>query len=328
MASTQVTNMAHDLKKPTSAYWLWLADNRKRVEDVCGSRNGPVVAKKAGEMWKALTDTERQPYERKAKEQKDAYDAFVATDAGKKALSEKKLAKAEAMAEQTKKEDEKAEKVAAKEEKKNERASKAAVKSIEKDDSLKKPQSAYWLWLADNRERIMAMIGTGKGSDVAKKAGEMWKAFSESERQPYEKKAKEQKDAYDKFIASDEGAAKLKAFKEAQQAAKDQFKPKAEAEADENGEEESPPQKKRGATEEGAPPSKRGRGAKTSMPEGPKVPEDVLKEAESMQMDGQLKNLMSRADVVSSGKSPKQMLAALQESGGLVNRAKAALLGA
>merc|ERR1712086_311426 len=101
-------------------------------------------------MWKALTDPDRQPYERKAKEQKDAYDEFVASDAGKRALSEKKLAKAEAVAEQTKKEKEKAEKLAAKEEKKNVRACRAAVKAIGKDDSLKKPQSAYWLWLADN----------------------------------------------------------------------------------------------------------------------------------------------------------------------------------
>merc|ERR1712187_154797 len=158
-------------------------------------------------------------------------------------------------------------------------------------------------------------------------------------------KAKEQKDAYDKFVASDEGAAKLKAFKEAQQAAKDQFKPKVEAEADENGEEEASPQKKRGATEEGAPPSKRGRGAKTAeeeaspqkqrratkegappskrgrgakiaTPEGPTVPEAVLKEAERMQMDSQLKNLMSRAEVVASGKSPRQMLTALQDNDG------------
>merc|ERR1712061_801214 len=109
----------------------------------------------------------------------------------------------------------KAEKLAAKEEKKNERACKAAVKAIEKDDALKKPQTAYWLWLGDNRERITAMVGTGKGSEVGKKAGEMWKALAGSEKQPYEKKAKEQKDEYDKFLASEEGAAKLKSFKDA-----------------------------------------------------------------------------------------------------------------
>merc|ERR1719412_1121389 len=111
-------------------------------------------------MWKALTDIERQPYERRAKEQKDAYDAFIASDEGKQALSDKKHAKAEAKAEQTRKEEEKAEQTRKEEEKKNERACKAAVKAIEKDDSLKKPQSAYWLWLGDNRERIAAMLGS------------------------------------------------------------------------------------------------------------------------------------------------------------------------
>merc|ERR1719367_2611432 len=67
-------------------------------------------------MWKALSDADRQPYEKKAKEQKDAYDKFIATDGGKQALGDKKAAKAEANAEKTK----------------NEKACKAAVKAIEK----------------------------------------------------------------------------------------------------------------------------------------------------------------------------------------------------
>merc|ERR1719195_888862 len=72
-------------------------------------------------MWKVLSECDRQPYEKKAKEQKEAYDKFIATDEGKKALDDKKAARAEANAEKTKKE------------KQNERACKAAVKAIEKD---------------------------------------------------------------------------------------------------------------------------------------------------------------------------------------------------
>jgi len=295
---------------------------------MCGTKKGPDVAKKAGEMWKAVSDAERQPYEQKAKEQKEAYDKFIASDEGKKALSDKKLAKAEAKSEQTRKEDERTAKLTAKEEKKNERACKAAVKAVEKDDALKKPQSAYWLWLGDNRKRVEDMCGTKNCPDVAKKAGEMWKALTDSDRQPYEKKAKEQKEAYDQFVASDEGASKLKEFKEARQAAKDQFKPSVKADSEERSEEEASPTKKREATKEIAPPSKRGRGAKASLPEEPTIPEDVLKEAEKLQIDGPLKNLMSRAEVAASGKSPKQILVALQENGGLVNKTKAALLGA
>jgi len=310
MASAQVTKGAHDLKRPTSAYWLWLGDNRRRVEDICGTKKGAEVAKKAGELWKAMSEAERQPYEQKAKEQKEAYDKFIVTDEGKQALSDKKLAKAEAKSE------------------KNDRACKAAVKAVEKDDALKKPQSAYWLWLGDNRKRVEDMCVSKKGSDVARKAGEVWKALTDADRQPYEQKAKEKKEAYEQYLASDEGASKLKEFKEAQQAAKDQLKPTVKADPQEKGEEKASPAKKRGAAKEIAPPSKRGRGAKASSPEEPTIPEDVLKEAEKLQMNGQLKNLMSRAEVAASGKSPKQVLAALQDSGGLVNKAKAALLGA
>merc|ERR1712151_714544 len=116
------------------------------------------------------------------------------------------------MGEKEKKETERAEKLAEKEQKKNERDCKAALKSIEKDDNLKKPQSAYWLWLNDNREKIAAELGSGKGSEVSKKAGEKWKTVSAIEKKPYEKKAAGQKAAYEKYVVSEEGAAALQAF--------------------------------------------------------------------------------------------------------------------
>merc|ERR1711877_24899 len=109
-----------------------------------------------------------------------------------------------------------AEKLAAKEDRENERACKAALKDVVKDDALRKPQTAYWVWLGDNREKIASAIGTSKGPEVAKKGGEMWKGLSDAARAPYEKKAKEQKEAYDKYIASEEGQAALKSFKDAQ----------------------------------------------------------------------------------------------------------------
>merc|ERR1711934_844236 len=120
------------------------------------------------------------------------------------ALGDKKAARVEANAEKAKKEEERAEKLAAKEEKKNERACKAAMKAVEKDDALKKPQSAYWLWLNDHREEIAAKAGSKSVTDVAKKAGEIWKTLSDAQQLPYVNKAKEQKDAYEKFIASDD----------------------------------------------------------------------------------------------------------------------------
>merc|ERR1712187_196295 len=210
-----------------TAYWMWLGENREKIAKSLGSAKASDVAKKAGEMWKILSAAERAPFEKKAKMEKDAYDRLISTDEGQKALAEKKAAKAEANAEKAKKEEERAEKLAAKEERKNERACNSASKSIVKDDALKKPQSAYWLWLGDNREEIASAVGSSKVSDVAKKAGEMWKGLSDAARAPYENKAKEQKKVYDAYIASEEGAAALRAFKDAKQATKNQFKPQS-----------------------------------------------------------------------------------------------------
>merc|ERR1712187_295655 len=126
------------------------------------------------------------------------------------------------------------------------------------------------------------------------------------------------------------GAAKLNAFKEARQATKEQFKVKNEKEEqEESSPQKDSPKKRTNSTDISmAPPSKRGRSAKSSVPEELPIPAAVLKEAEALNMVGQLKNLMARADVMASGKSPQQMLGALQECKGLVNKAKARLCGA
>merc|ERR1712190_292552 len=95
------------------------------------------------------------------------------------------------------------------------RECKAAAKAIEKDERLKKPLTAYFMWLNDNRERIAAMVGGKGGPEVTKKGSELWKALPEKEKAAYETKAKQKKEEYDAFVATPEGAAALKAYKEA-----------------------------------------------------------------------------------------------------------------
>merc|ERR1712032_1349487 len=95
------------------------------------------------------------------------------------------------------------------------RECKAAAKAIEKDERLKKPPTAYFMWLNDNREKITAMIGGKGGPEVTKKGSELWKTLPEKEKSVYESKAKQKKEAYDAFVATPEGAAALKAYKEA-----------------------------------------------------------------------------------------------------------------
>jgi len=70
------------------------------------------------------------------------------------------------------------------------------------------------------------------------KASELWKKATAAEKGPFEKEAVRQKEAYDKYVASPEGAAALAAYKEQVKEAKDGVKGKRAADAEE-------PEKKR-----------------------------------------------------------------------------------
>merc|ERR1712032_16380 len=54
-----------------------------------------------------------------------------------------------------------------------------------------------WIWLSETRDAIAKEAGSSKGSDVGKLAGTKWKAMSANSKAPYEKKATEQKAAYE-----------------------------------------------------------------------------------------------------------------------------------
>ena len=59
-------------------------------------------------------------------------------------------------------------------------------------------RSAYWLWLADHRTQLTKEHGLeGKrGSEVSKKAGEVWKTLPESEKMHYQDLAAKDKARY------------------------------------------------------------------------------------------------------------------------------------
>merc|ERR1712178_546773 len=145
----------------------------------------------------------------------EAFEKFKATDAGQKALEEKKAERAE------------------KKEARLEKNVKKAAKAVEKDDRLKKPASAYFIFANEKRPEIQKQLGTTDFGAVTKKTTEMWKGLSDAARKPWDDKAKAQKDAYDKYIASPEGAAALKAYKDQVKEAKDTAKGKHAGDDDE-----------------------------------------------------------------------------------------------
>merc|ERR1711920_344808 len=138
----------------------------------------PAVGKCAGDRWKKMTEKEKAPYEKKAKDAKDAFEKAMEEFKAQGGVAGKRRAeKAEA---------------------KRERADKRARKANKDPNKPKKPQSAYWLWLGENRAAIQKEVGKGSVTEVAKRGGEKWKALSDVAKAPFEKKAAELKKKYDK----------------------------------------------------------------------------------------------------------------------------------
>merc|ERR1719401_3276215 len=121
----------------------------------------------------------KKPYEQKAEKLKKEYDAAMEKFKADGGVAGKR----------------RAEKAAAKKEKGAKRAKK------EKDPNKpKKPQTAYWLWLGENRAALTKEVGAGNVTKVAKLGGERWKALPEKEKAPFEKKAVTLKAEYDKAM--------------------------------------------------------------------------------------------------------------------------------
>lgn len=154
------------LKKAMSAYFIF---NNEKREEVMKQHNlsgiGP-VAKKLSELWAAMSDAEKGPFERKAQNDKKRYEKELA--AGVLQPKPRKVKKG-------KKE-----------------------KKVKDPNAPKRAQSAYFLWLNKNRPAIMEANPdlVGKVAEVAKKAGEMWGAMSEADKKPYQTLADKDKARY------------------------------------------------------------------------------------------------------------------------------------
>mmetsp|Transcript_16970 Transcript_16970/g.43330 ORF Transcript_16970/g.43330 Transcript_16970/m.43330 type:complete len:188 (+) Transcript_16970:82-645(+) len=66
----------------------------------------------------------------------------------------------------------------------------------------KKAVSAYWLWLGENRADIVKEHGLAgkKGSEVSKKAGELWKAIDPATKKKYDDLAAKDKARYEEEV--------------------------------------------------------------------------------------------------------------------------------
>jgi len=184
----------------------------------------------------------------------------------------------------------------------------------EKDpEAPKKPVGgAYGVFQNEKRAEFMK-IAKEKGEKgfgpVAKMVSEAFKQLSAEDRKVYEEKAAK---------AMEEHKVVMAAYRE-----------KRAAEAPAASEDATAGKRSRAAISTPPRPAKRGRGAvKSSEIAGPSLPADLLAAAEKEGLREALENLARRPDVTAKKCDAAEMLKTLKECGGLVNRAKAAILGA
>lgn len=196
-----------------------------------------------------------------------------------------------------------------------------------------------------NRSAIHKSLPAGSAvTAVSKAASVKWKAMSEAEKKPFEAEYLLKKAKY---------AEDMKAYKEANggDAAADDDGDGSEGEASPQKKQESPEKPKADAKKRGRPaketaapakpaapakqaatasppPAKKPRGVKDKdqKDDGPAIDAAVLAQAQKLNMETALRNLSKRAEMKTF--SSEKLLKALQDSNGLVNKAKVALMGA
>jgi len=173
---------------------------------------------------------------------------------------------------------------------------------------------AYGMFQNANRaeftKEAAAKGETGFGAGT-KLGGERWKALTEAQQGEWQAKYQEAKAQYD---------VDFKAYQQRKEIADSLAPAKSPAESP-----AKTPAKSLSKSAQKPPSAKRDR----PSPKAELVIEKgVLEEAQKLGYDGLLRNLAGRSDVTGTGASSQKMLDALKESGGLVNQAKQALLGA
>ncbi|CAL4888739.1 unnamed protein product [Urochloa decumbens] len=182
-------------KKPCTAYVLWLKDQWTEIKKENPEADFKEVTNTLGTKWKALGAEEKQPYEKRYRQEKEAYLQVVGQEKREaeamKLLEEQQMQwTAKELLEQYLKFRQEAEEGDGKKGKrKNSKKDKDPAKP-------KQPMSAYFVY---SQERRAALVGEKKNvPEIGKITGEEWKSMTEAQKAPYEEVAKKQKEEYHK----------------------------------------------------------------------------------------------------------------------------------
>jgi hypothetical protein len=308
-------------KKAVSAYWLFLNEMREGVtkelsEKGQGKAKLGDIAKEVSRRWGAMPEADKKVYEDKATADKERYAKEFAAyleASDPVGVLRKKYA----------------------------------------DMMPKKPLTAYFAFSQDAgiREKATEMLkAAGQAEPTLKqltsKLAEMWKADGNEEKAVFEERYKKEKA---EFFERQRAWQATPEFAEIERAEKAQEEKRMASEAadPEGGEakgkkrgrsapkQETPKPKERQAKQVGSEAKQVGSEAKRSKKAAGKtgcastveLDAEILTEAAKLGLEGGLRNLAGRPEIVASGKKTRELLEALRASGGLVNPAKHAVLG-
>jgi hypothetical protein len=284
--------MPEEPKKVTGgAFGRFLNEKRAELTEELKGKPASEVVKLASERFKALSEEGRASYEKKYKLAVEQYEKDLNSFLA--AGGEKKAIK--------------------KKEKKSDEKKASRVKKQTDPDAPKKPVGgAYGIFSNEKREeftKVLAEKGEKGFGPVAKMTSEAFKALSDVEKSTYEQKY----------------AQKVAEYKEAYAS----YAAKIQAESPTTSEESPVAKRSRKANDTPPKPTaKRGRKAVKETTVDIEFEADVVAAAEKSGLLANLTNLARRPDVASRKFPPMDLLKALQENDGLVNKTKAALLGA
>merc|ERR1711879_47645 len=161
-------------KRPATAFFQWRSKYHNKIkQSMPVNHTFGELARKFSEQWKSMSEAEKKPFEAKYESQKKTYDKLMAaykhTENFRRFQRQKKDFKIES----------------------------AKKGKFAKDPNApKKPQTAYFAFLADKREHVKQENPEISHKDVLRKLGELWNGLSISQKAPYEKTAEESKKAF------------------------------------------------------------------------------------------------------------------------------------
>ncbi|KAG8058641.1 hypothetical protein GUJ93_ZPchr0002g24671 [Zizania palustris] len=207
----------HARKKPCPAYVLWCKDQWNEIKVKNPDADFKEVSNALGTKWKSLGAEEKQPYEERYRQEKEAYLQVVGQE--KRETEAMKLLEEEQMQRTAK---ELLEQYLKFRQEAAEDGAKKGKGKKEKDPSEpKQPMSAYFVYSQQRRAALVAlkknvpeviavssfnfrchidhlMLKCDCSSQIGKITGEEWKGMTEFQKAPYEEVARKQKEEYQK----------------------------------------------------------------------------------------------------------------------------------